>query len=195
MLPHIQWEADLAHCYSDKQRQHALQTIYRATKCSAFWKLTEKLSLRWYMTPTKIASFSPQNPGTCWRCKEAKGDMIQIFWTCSHVQEYWKNIFKNISDITNSPVHSSPELAVLNLTIKKIPKPFRHVTTHILLATRLSLTRLWKTDQIPTIANTIDLVNLHYSYETIMATNNSQVTKTQDIWKPWSQWSRAAKFI
>lgn len=41
MPPNIQWEADLAHCYSDKQWQCALQTVYRHKMLSSLGAHTE----------------------------------------------------------------------------------------------------------------------------------------------------------
>lgn len=52
--PHTHWEKDLGHTYTEHQWQRALQSIYKATK----WELTQKLSFRWYLTPSRLASFS-----------------------------------------------------------------------------------------------------------------------------------------
>lgn len=71
----------------------------------------------------------------------------------------------------------APDLVFLNLTIDSILQPARHVLTHILLAARPKITRLWKTDRAPTIEHTLDLVNLHYGYELTMASSGSYMTK------------------
>lgn len=110
-------------CFSDDQWKHALQSIYRSTKWSALWELTQKITLRWYLTPAILASFNPQTSKLCWRCKSSKGDMLHTFWACPYIQTYWDNTFKLISTVTKRSVLPTPELAVLNLTIDDIPSP------------------------------------------------------------------------
>lgn len=64
-----------------------------------------------------------------------------------------------------------------------------------LLAARLSLTRLWKTSQTWSIENTLELVNLHYGYELMMASSKGMKVKAQKYWHPWSQWNRVSLFL
>lgn len=104
-------------------------------------------------------------------------------------------IFNILSDIAQTQIPSTPALALPNLKIETIPNPLRRVTTNILLAARQSITRHWKTDQSPTIENSLDLVNLHYNYELIFASTRGLMGKTQKGWLPWTQWSPAAVFI
>lgn len=141
--PHIHWENDLGHTYTENQWQQAIQSIYKATKCSALWELTQKLSLRWYLTPSKLAAFSSKTPDTCWRCTTTKGDLFHIMWKCDHIQKYWVNIFRVLSDISAQDITPRPELALLNLNIDTMPHHVRHVTTHILLLDRLAITFHW----------------------------------------------------
>lgn len=120
---------------------------------------------------------------------------MHTLWSCTLIQKYWKNILQILEDITKCHILPSLDLALLNLAIGSTPKPYRHVVTHILLAVRLSLTTLWKSDKTPSIIQTLELVNLHYSYEQMMASSRGQLARAQTDWQPWSQWSRAGKYI
>lgn len=162
--PYIHWENDVGHIYTENQWQTAIQSIYKATKCSVLWELTQKLSLRWYLTPSRLATFSSKNPDTCWRCKKAKGDLFHIMWKCEHIQQYWVEIFRVLSDVSAQDITLTPDLALLNLNIDAQPHHVWQVMIHILLAARLSITRLWKTDKVPSIEQTLELVHLHCSY-------------------------------
>lgn len=192
MSPHHQWEEDLSTTFSEAQWQLALKSVYKVTQCLTLWELTQKISLRWYLTPAKMASFSPHTPNTCLRFKSHKGDIFHIFWSCSAIQKYWIDTFNLLTNITKIPIPPTPALALLNLNIENIPGPLRYTTTHVLLASRLNLTRHWKSDTSPTITQTIDLVSLHYSYETMMAASNGRATKNAQHWLPWTNWSNAA---
>lgn len=189
---HHKWEKDLACIYTESQWQQALKTVYKATKCAALWELMQKISLRWYLTPARLSSFNPKNPNTCWRCKSSIGDMFHVFWSCPSLRTYWEKIFRLISTITHIEITPSPALAILNLTIEDIPFPFRHVTTHILLAARLNLTRQWKSDGHPTLTQVVDIVALHFSYEITLVAHTGQATKTRTYWQPWKDWTDTA---
>lgn len=97
---------------------------------------------------------------------------------------YWENIFRVISDIVSLHVHPTPDLAILNLNIDSVPQPTRHVVTHILLAARLSITRLWKMVNVPSTEHILDLVNFHYSYELAMASSGGSFDKVMKVWLP-----------
>lgn len=121
--------------------------------------------------------------------------MFHIFWQCRNLRNYWKTIFQVLSDIATTHIPPSPDLAILNLNIDSIPQPIWHVTTHILLAARLSITRLWKTEKTPSIEHTLELVNLHYSYELAMAPSGGILGKKKKVWLPWEKWSGAMNFL
>lgn len=61
-------------------------------------------------------------------------------WKCDHIQKYWVNIFRVLSDISAQDITPRPELALLNLNIDTMPHHVRHVMTHILLLVRLAIT-------------------------------------------------------
>lgn len=111
------------------------------------------------------------------------------------IQHYWKTIFQVLSDIAKQSTPPTPELAILNLNIESVPQPFRHVTTHILLAARLSITRLWKTDRTPSVEHTFDMVNHYYSYEITMAASGGLLAREKRAWQPSEQWSVVWKFL
>lgn len=140
--PHIHWEHDLGQTYTEHQWQKALQPIYKSTKCTTLWETTQKLHLRWYLTPSRLTKFNPSTCDQCWRCCSAKGDLLHIFWTCPRLRKYCNTIFQILSDVLHQDLHPTPDLAVLNLTIESVPPPYRHIGTHILLAARLCIARL-----------------------------------------------------
>lgn len=116
-------------------------------------------------------------------------------WKCNHVQNYWKLIFRVLSDISTQNTPPAPEWAILNLYIDAVPQHVRHVTTHILLAARLPIKRLWKTEKAPSMEQTLELVNLHYSYEIAMASSGGYLAKSKKAWLPGEIWSGAVKCL
>lgn len=92
---------------------------------------------------------------------------------------HYNLIGPTLSDIVQSHVPLSMALAQLNQTIENIPSAYRLVITHILLATKLCITRMWKSKRVPFIEETFELVNTHCSYEIMMASNRGTVYTTK----------------
>lgn len=92
-----------------------------------------------------------------------------MFWTCNHLIGFWQNIFHFISDNTCIFTSPDPGLAILNLGIDRFPPSCSSIATHILLAARLLIARGWRSDKVSNLWETVEIVHLHYKYETMLA--------------------------
>lgn len=97
-------------------------------------------------------------------------------------------IFDIISDIALQRVPLNPALAILSLGIDYFPPTLQHSIVHLLLATRLTITRHWKDKNPPTVAQAIDLTQLHYTYERMVASSSGRLQNTLKHWAPWISW-------
>lgn len=82
----------------------------------------------------------------------------------------------------------TPQLAILNLNIDDFPPYQRSMITHVLLATKLLITRNWKSDNIPSLTEVTNLVQTHFTYETLLSRSKQSHTKTLTRWNPWVLW-------
>lgn len=72
-----------------------------------------KFISRWYLT-VKITTFKQSKNTLNWKgCKEA-ANHIHCWWTCKIIQNFWSNICKIITEITNHAVNEKPEFVLLN---------------------------------------------------------------------------------
>lgn len=147
-----------------------------------------KIHLRWYLTPQRMAKFHPQSSSKCWRECNHIGTLSHILWSCPALITLWKEVECFIQDICHLPIKLTPQLAILNLNTELLPPPFRLVITHILLATRLLITRRWQTTLSPTLTEVITLVHSHYAYESIISKGKPSYSKIHNLWYPWSNW-------
>lgn len=66
---------------------------------TACYDLTEncmKMLYRWYLTPVKLARIFRSRPNTCWKCGEAEGTMIHMWWNCKRIREFWEIIYNEL---------------------------------------------------------------------------------------------------
>lgn len=143
--PLLDWEKDLQIQFTDAQWQTAITSIYKAITCTSLWELTQKTLMRWYLTPSRLATFHKHTSHECWRNCGKPGTLLHILWSCPHVSQLWKEVeimlqTIMLQDTLHSLVALTAQLAIPNLNIDDIPTYQRSVTTHILLATKLLIT-------------------------------------------------------
>lgn len=166
--PYMQWEADLGQSFMIHQWNKACKATQKATCYSTLWKLTTKISLRWYLTPDKISRYSPQLCNRCWRNCGQKGDILHVLWDCPALSTYWNAIFNIISEITQQQVPMTPGIAILSLGIDSLPPTYNYphtpsskITNHV---------KVEKKTLPPSLTEVIDLTHLYCSYNQMMAT-------------------------
>ena len=187
---HLLWEKDLKCSFTNDQWRLACKANQSATRCTSLWELSIKITLRWYLTPVIVSKFDPQTPAACWRrCPTSvRGDIFHILWSCPKLTVYWAGIFNIISDLTQTRVAPDPALAILSLGIDRFSFNLRRTITHLLLAARLSITRKWKDPDPPSPDDAIDLLDLHNSYERILASSLGSLHKYSIQWDLWNVW-------
>lgn len=121
------------------------------------------------------------------------GNILHILWDCLVLRAYWWEIFQILSMVTHTQVCPSPDLALLNLVIETFVPPVRHSVTHILLAARFSINRLWENPQTPTVLETLDLIHKHCTYQLMLASSKGSHRKSLSLWQPWLLWHHSTK--
>lgn len=118
---------------------------------------------------------------------------MHVLWTCPKLNQYWLKIFDIISDIAFQRVPLNPALALLSLGIDHVPPKIQDTIVRLLLAARLTIARQWKDNNPPTIAQIIDLTQLHSTYEQMVASSSGRLQDALNRWAPWSSWYTKAE--
>lgn len=106
-------ERDLNTSFSDLQWRQAIYYNQTASKNMNYWELSQKLLLRWYLTPVQMHKFANIDDNTCWRGCSHKGSLIHVIWECRHISPFWKRVFSFISDLTGIILKTSLPLVIL----------------------------------------------------------------------------------
>lgn len=147
--------------------------------------MQQKITLRWYLTPYRISKIYPEaSPQCCRRCGDT-GTLLQVLWSCAWLHTLWSQVERIISIITGTQRTLTPDMAILSLDLYDTPLPYRIVVSHIILATRLTILRRWKTSEAPNIMEVIHTTHTHGTYEVL---HSSTTGKYDNISKDWSPW-------
>lgn len=148
--------------------------------------MSHKINLRWYLTPSRIARFHPQASPLCWRRCGQAGTLLHMLWGCPKLGSYWTDVYSLISRTLRIPTPLTPALAICSLGIEAIPHHLRTVLLHILLAARLTILRHWKDHTPPTIAETLNTIHTHASYELMFSYVIDKHHQIAKLWAPWT---------
>lgn len=68
---------------------------------------------RVYYTPERLHKISDSYSECCPRCKIEVGTLLHMFWTCSELETYWRNIIQTIDKIVNVKLSFDPRFVIL----------------------------------------------------------------------------------
>lgn len=87
----------------------------------------------------------------CWRCGDAVGSYMHIWWDYPDIRSFWRKIFSFHNIVTSSSIDCVPETGLLSL----IPGPLRLTKKgllHFLAAARQTIAAHWKQYGTPPMA-------------------------------------------
>jgi hypothetical protein len=92
-------------------------------KCSKSLVIREmhiKTTLRFYLTPIRMAKIKTSGDNTCWRGCGERGTLLHSWWYCELVQLFWKSIWRFLRQL-EMYLPEDPAMLVLGIYPKDLP--------------------------------------------------------------------------
>jgi hypothetical protein len=97
----------------------------------------QKTTLRFHLTPVRIAIIkNTTNNRACWGCRE-KGTLVHCWWECKLTQPLWKKFWMLLKNL-NIYLPYDPAIPLLEIAIPRgmVPRVLpRHLHTHVYCST------------------------------------------------------------
>jgi hypothetical protein len=109
-----------------------------------------KTTLRFHLTPVRIAIIKNTNNNRCWWGCVEKGTLVYSWWECKLVQPLWKKIWRLLKNLYIDLPHG-PAIPLLEIYPKECNTGYSKVTcTPMFIAALFTIVKLWKQARRPT---------------------------------------------
>lgn len=163
------WELEANIIITEEEWEETFKEGHRLTNSPTWREFDWKVKMRYFYTPFITSKYS-HTTDLCWRECGTVGDTTHIFWDCPKIQDFWKNIQKEIKLILGIEFPLEPALYILGIIPDNMTdKNFKYLLRILLLIAKKTITGSWLKPQPPSITEWKNRVKNVFIMEKITA--------------------------
>lgn len=193
----LAWCADLEQEITESEWQIICTQSQRQTLNASLKLLQYKWIMRLYITLEVLHHFNVNIPDVCVKCETYKGTLVHCLWTCSKLQEFWREVLHILSSLIEVDLPVCPKLCILGFFPKdfKLSKPVRKMVILCLLQARRTVTNSWKSILKPSVECWLENVVQVLPLEKITYSSRGKYSLFEEIRSSFLDFVRSPQFL
>ena len=112
-------------------------------------KMQIKTTMRYHLTPVRVAIVKKNTNKNCWRGWREKGTLVHCWWKCKLVQPRWKTVWRLLKKL-KIELPYDPTIPLLGIYLKKTKTLIQNYTyTPMFIAALFMIAKIWKQPKCP----------------------------------------------
>jgi hypothetical protein len=155
--------------------------LSKCSKSLVIRKMQMKTTLRFQLTPIRMAKIKTSCDNTCWRGCGERGTLLHCWWHCKLVQLLWKSIWRFLGKL-EIDLPEDPGIPLLEIYPRDAPPCHRNTYSTVFIAGLFVIARSWEQPRCPTTKEWIQQMWFIYIMEYYSTIKNEDILTFAGKW-------------